>query len=234
MSNVISNLNHKPVSVYFCKDWETQIPAETLALITRDDALFKTEFYGHWKDLSDVLDSKPSQIIFHIDMLVQDDTTIFEFMSMLDTLIKFTTPGRTIPIGVSIDKETPFAVIRDLKRTSLVGIVPSAESFGISEMTQGLTMLVNQISYWPKHILDQLPGAVIKTKNAKDEIALTNRQTEIFDLVCKRGLSNKKIAQILNISESTVKVHISAILKAYKVRNRTQLALSGSEFGLRA
>lgn len=234
MSNVISNLNHKPVSVYFCKDWETQIPAETLALITRDDALFKTEFYGHWKDLSNALSLGPSQIIFHIGMIVKEGITIFEFMSMLDTLIKFTAPGKTIPVGVSVDKETPFAVIRDLKRTSLVGIVPSAESFGISEMTQGLTMLVNQISYWPKHILDQLPGAVIKTKNAKDEIALTNRQTEIFDLVCKRGLSNKKIAQILNISESTVKVHISAILKAYKVRNRTQLALSGSEFGLRA
>jgi DNA-binding NarL/FixJ family response regulator len=62
------------------------------------------------------------------------------------------------------------------------------------------------------------------------EIKLTDRQDEIFNLVCRRGLSNKKIAQILNISESTVKVHMSAILKAYRVRNRTQLALSGSQF----
>ena len=231
MSNTLSN--HKPVSVYFRKDWETQIPADTLELIRSDGALFKTEFFGHWKDLSDVLKLEPSQIVFHIDML-EDGTTIFEFMSMIETLIKFTMPGKTIPIGVSIDKDTPYAVIKDLKRTSLVGIVPSAESFGLNEMVLGLTMLVNQISYWPKHILDQLPGAVIKIKNTKDEITLTNRQTEIFELVCKRGLSNKKIAQILNISESTVKVHISAILKAYKVRNRTQLALSGSEFGLRA
>ena len=53
-------------------------------------------------------------------------------------------------------------------------------------------------------------------------------------LVAKRGLSNKKIAQVLNISESTVKVHISAILKAYGVRNRTQLALAGSSKGLHA
>ena len=180
-----------------------------------------------------MLKLEPSQIVFHIDML-EDGTTIFEFMSMIETLIKFTMPGKTIPIGVSIDKDTPYTVIKDLKRTSLVGIVPSAESFGLNEMVLGLTMLVNQISYWPKHILDQLPGAVIKIKNTKDEITLTNRQTEIFELVCKRGLSNKKIAQILNISESTVKVHISAILKAYKVRNRTQLALSGSAFGLRA
>lgn len=231
MLNTLSN--HKPVSVYFRKDWETQIPVDTLELIRSDGALFRTEFFGHWKDLSDVLKLEPSQIVFHIDML-EDDTTIFEFMSMIETLIKFTMPGKTIPIGVSIDKDTPYAVIKDLKRTSLVGIVPSAESFGLNEMVLGLTMLVNQISYWPKHILDQLPGAVIKTKSTKDEITLTNRQTEIFELVCKRGLSNKKIAQILNISESTVKVHISAILKAYKVRNRTQLALSGSEFGLRA
>jgi DNA-binding NarL/FixJ family response regulator len=52
-------------------------------------------------------------------------------------------------------------------------------------------------------------------------------------LVANRGLSNKKIAQILNISESTVKVHISSILKAYGVRNRTQLALAGNK-GLHA
>jgi DNA-binding NarL/FixJ family response regulator len=64
-------------------------------------------------------------------------------------------------------------------------------------------------------------------------IRLTGRQREIMALVANRGLSNKKIAQILNISESTVKVHISSILKAYGVRNRTQLALAGNK-GLHA
>ena len=59
-----------------------------------------------------------------------------------------------------------------------------------------------------------------------DQIKLTPRQQQVTTLVCHRGLSNKAIANILKISESTVKIHISAILKRYGVKNRTQLVLA--------
>lgn len=55
---------------------------------------------------------------------------------------------------------------------------------------------------------------------------LTPRQQQVLRLVCHRGLSNKAIAGILKISESTVKIHISSILKEYGVKNRTQLVLA--------
>jgi len=55
---------------------------------------------------------------------------------------------------------------------------------------------------------------------------LTPRQQQVLKLVCHRGLSNKAIAGILKISESTVKIHISSILKEYGVKNRTQLVLA--------
>lgn len=57
-------------------------------------------------------------------------------------------------------------------------------------------------------------------------VPLTTRQNQVLKLVCHRGLSNKAIGNILKISESTVKIHISAILKRYGVRNRTQLVLA--------
>jgi DNA-binding NarL/FixJ family response regulator len=186
-----------------------------------------------WKDLSNILHSEPNEIAFHISMVTQNGTTVFEFMSMLETLIKFSTTGKSIYIAVGIDKDTPYCLIKDLRKTSVMGILPS-EDFGINELDKAIEEIQNGNQYWPRHIIEQLPGAVTKTKNSNNDIKLTNRQTEIFNLVCRRGLSNKKIAQILNISESTVKVHISAILKAYRVRNRTQLALSGTEQGLRA
>jgi DNA-binding NarL/FixJ family response regulator len=223
---------YKPLTVYFQKDWETKISLDMIAQL-ESEAFFKTKFCGSWKDLSDVLFLEPQQIIFNADMITQDGATVFEFMSMLETLIKFTVPGKIIPIGVGIDKDTPHNLIKDLRKTAITGIVPCSTYFGIHEASVGIRMMLAGNSYWPKHIIDQLPGAV-KIKPKHEDIKLTNRQTEIFELICKRGLSNKKIAQILNISESTVKVHISAILKTYRVRNRTQLALSGSAQGLRA
>jgi DNA-binding NarL/FixJ family response regulator len=42
-------------------------------------------------------------------------------------------------------------------------------------------------------------------------------------LLLMRGLGNKLIARELNIAESTVKVHVSSLLRMSKVTNRVQL-----------
>jgi two-component system nitrate/nitrite response regulator NarP len=54
--------------------------------------------------------------------------------------------------------------------------------------------------------------------------SLTKRQLEVFHLLAK-GLSNREIASALDVSEHTVRIHISAILRTLKVANRTQAAL---------
>ena len=53
---------------------------------------------------------------------------------------------------------------------------------------------------------------------------LTKRQKEVLDLM-RAGATNLEIAQKLNISEGTVKLHVSAILKRTGARNRTEAAL---------
>ena len=55
-------------------------------------------------------------------------------------------------------------------------------------------------------------------------IMLTPRQQQIYTLVAERGYSNKTIGKMLKLSESTIKLHMSSILKKYGVKNRTQLA----------
>jgi DNA-binding NarL/FixJ family response regulator len=50
---------------------------------------------------------------------------------------------------------------------------------------------------------------------------LTPRQSEVLALVIE-GLANKEIAERLSLAEATVKVHITAILRAYGVNNRTK------------
>jgi two-component system nitrate/nitrite response regulator NarL len=46
------------------------------------------------------------------------------------------------------------------------------------------------------------------------------------------GLSNKEIARRLDISEATVKVHVKAILRKTRARNRTQVAILASKIEL--
>lgn len=54
--------------------------------------------------------------------------------------------------------------------------------------------------------------------------ALTPTQLKVLQGV-HSGLMNKQIAFELGIAESTVKAHMTALMRKLKVRNRTQMAL---------
>ena len=60
------------------------------------------------------------------------------------------------------------------------------------------------------------------------QISLSDRELEILQCL-KVGAPNKVIARTLQITESTVKVHIKSLLKKMRVKNRTQAAVWASE-----
>lgn len=60
---------------------------------------------------------------------------------------------------------------------------------------------------------------------------LSNREVEILRYVAT-GASNKEIADILVISEGTVKNHLSSILSKLGVRDRMQAVLKAKEYGI--
>jgi DNA-binding NarL/FixJ family response regulator len=62
-------------------------------------------------------------------------------------------------------------------------------------------------------------------------VYLTKRQNEVLDILSSEGLSNKGIANRLGISDHTVKVHITAILKAYSMTSRIELIMHVNEYG---
>ena len=65
------------------------------------------------------------------------------------------------------------------------------------------------------------------------EIGLTGRQVDVLDLILL-GMSNKRICRELNLAEGTVKVHVSAVLRALGAKNRTQAVVAASNLGLRS
>jgi DNA-binding NarL/FixJ family response regulator len=73
------------------------------------------------------------------------------------------------------------------------------------------------------------PGA---TSGAGARLAeLTEREQEVLALV-GRALSNSEIAQRLYVAETTVKTHVSAILRKLHLRDRVQLVVVAYESGI--
>jgi len=101
--------------------------------------------------------------------------------------------------------------------------------------TSGKTNLINALRlviaggvYISPELIGQLHQSRTESEknidNEKKVNSLTNRQKEVLALICN-GLSNRAIAEALGLSENTVKIHVTAILKSLSVSNRTQAVL---------
>ena len=71
-----------------------------------------------------------------------------------------------------------------------------------------------------------------KTATNKEKIKiLSPRQLDVLKLIAE-GKSNKQIAFDLGLSEGTVKLHITAILKILNVYNRTGAVAQATTLGI--
>jgi len=64
-------------------------------------------------------------------------------------------------------------------------------------------------------------------QSAKSSVRLTRREEEVLEGVM-RSHSNKEIASSLNLSERTVKFHVSSLLAKFRVRGRMELVREAS------
>ena len=74
------------------------------------------------------------------------------------------------------------------------------------------------------------PAARDRTVVSSADVGLTDRQLDVLALMMQ-GKNNKTICRMLNLAEPTVKNHVTAILKALKVTNRTEAVIAVSQLG---
>jgi DNA-binding NarL/FixJ family response regulator len=223
MENLTTHVK-KPLHLYFGEDLVDTPRALDNANNVIDEIPCTVKWCTSLKDLSNSITENPRNIAVHIDIVRRCGGTISEFMMMLETMIKYANISDKPNIAIVIESDTHLLTIKELQKHKITGIIPSAKSFNKQECITAIISITDSQRYWPKDLISKLPGN--EPKKAKTSHSLTLRQQEVFDLIANRGLSNKQIARVLNISESTVKIHVSAVMKNLCVRNRTQLALT--------
>ena len=101
-------------------------------------------------------------------------------------------------------------------------ILKNAES---AELKKAIMAVANGESYIQPNLIPSLNSRLISRDSDKEKIeSLTRRELEVL-IQLANGSFNKGIATSLNISERTVKNHISNIFKKIDVNDRTQAAV---------
>ena len=117
-----------------------------------------------------------------------------------------------------------------------LGFIPKTGSREL--LLSALRLILAGGIYIPPDILTRAPAATaaagepvpVERRPSPAELGLTERQVEVLALMMQ-GKNNKLICRALNLAEPTVKNHVSAILKALGVSNRTEAVLAVSGLG---
>lgn len=94
-----------------------------------------------------------------------------------------------------------------------------------AELKKAINAVINGENYIQPNLIPALNSRLVSRDVDKEKIeSLTKRELEVLIQVTN-GMFNKEIATALNISERTVKNHISNIFKKIEVSDRTQAAV---------
>ncbi|WIY54225.1 helix-turn-helix transcriptional regulator [Devosia sp. YIM 151766] len=122
--------------------------------------------------------------------------------------------------------------IRLVTSTLVRSVFPVQVRHDISLSILGL--LLQGIEYFPRALLGaaiEKPAEVLPSVSEPEEVqpvpphlrVLTKREMQVLEMV-QRGLQNKSIANDLNLSGHTVKIHLHNIISKLGARNRTEAA----------
>jgi len=129
---------------------------------------------------------------------------------------------------VMISAQEDAAVVARSREFGASGFIPKSSS--LETIQEAVRAVLDGDVWWPSNIQD-VANVSDEAKAASAGLAsLTPQQFRVLTMVCD-GLLNKQIAYELNVSEATIKAHVTAIFRKLGVRTRTQAALLLQQMG---
>lgn len=214
------------------------MPNSTNILVIDGDAITRS-------GIARALDSMDEKIIIHesrtFDSVIWDDVDSDSFELIITAknfannddlkyIKQFHTSCPDSSIIIFSSSKNPNFIVNCIF-SGISGIIhPSSDLFVVQEI---IREVLRGLVVFPKEIISDMTHdgcEVDYYPNANFIIGeLTKRQNSVLNLL-RKGKTNSQIASELGISENTVRVHLSAVLKVLKASNRTQAALIASAY----
>ena len=127
-----------------------------------------------------------------------------------------------IPVGV-ISGSDSVEVVAQVMSLGAQGFIPKVSA--TREMAQAIVDMIAGKRWLPEGMEDELEKVDDELKMLLQRFReLTPKQIQVLSYL-RAGLMNKQIAHEMNVTEATIKAHISAILRKLEINTRTQAVL---------
>jgi DNA-binding NarL/FixJ family response regulator len=214
-------------------------------LVVDDHALIREALRGVLKEL------KGDATVFEASSCNQAMQIVDEHTDLSLILLDLNLPDRdgfsvlselgehypAISVVVLSAQQDRSSVIRALDLGAL-GFIPKSGQREV--MVSALQLVLAGGIYIPPEVLsrdkpaargpDETSATAGRPRVSPSDLGLTERQVDVLALMMQ-GKSNKAICRVLNLAEPTVKNHVTAILKALEVSNRTEAVIAVGELG---
>jgi DNA-binding NarL/FixJ family response regulator len=208
-------------------------------LLVDDHALIRDALHGVLKELTGdplvleasdcrqamrLIEAHPDLHLILLDLNLPDRDG---FAMLADVRKRYATISLVV-LSASCDRES---VIRALDLGAL-GFIPKSAPRDV--MVNALRLVFGGGIYIPPEALGRSEPnkqqPVTQRRVSPADLGFTERQMEVLALMMQ-GKSNKAISRLLDVAEPTVKHHVTAILKALKVANRTEAVVAVGSLG---
>ena len=150
--------------------------------------------------------------------------------SGLSALRQLRAVAPTSPVVV-VSASLDIADVRGALDEGAAGYIP--KTLSSRAMLSALEQILRGDIFVPADLLAAIAGGATRPISSplKPAHGLTERQIEVLRWL-GAGLSNKEIARKLALTEGTVKLHVSAVMRALGARNRTDAVIAAQRLGL--
>ena len=202
-------------------------------LVVDDHALVREGLRQVLKGLDEqveVLDAADCARAFELASMHPDlDLVLLDYqlpgMNGLQALTLFGKNHPELPVVMISGSVNP-RIVRQVMQQGAVGFIAKASLS--SELLAILEKILAGEVYLPTEVLAALGLPDQPPTGTPPQ--LTSRQQDVLTQLLD-GRSNKDIGELLQLSDETVKNHVSALLRAFDVQTRTQVVLAAAQCG---
>ncbi len=189
------------------------------------------EFRVHSQTLAPLLAADPQQLrLPRAEVYLLDGATAWPAAATLVAAIEDHHPrGRLVVVGENFNETTAFPLLRlGVKGLLHYADVPKRLGLAVKGVAAG--------GFWvPRDLLSRFVDWVLSRVRVRSLPAgspgLSAREKDVLEALLA-NLANKEIASKLNISERTVKFHVSNVLAKFGVRRRADLIVLSYQGGV--